>query len=273
MVGTRGRLPGATGDPIGWLGRKRAPVEIANVNVLAAFVFGALSFLSPCVLPLLPGYLSMMSGYSAVDLSEGKVSTGRMAGVTLLFVAGFTVVFVALGATATALGRSLLRNNLTITVVSGWVVIAMGLFLAVAAIWSPRLLMPLMRQRRAEVRPSRLGVFAPPVMGAAFGFAWTPCIGPTLGAILTVAATESTVGQGMFLLLVYSLGLGIPFVLSGIGITKAIGAFGRVKRHFREISVASGALLAGFGVLMITGHLTDMNQWFQKVLPDWLWNL
>ena len=110
-------------------------MEIANVNVLAAFIFGILSFISPCVLPLLPGYLSMMSGYSAADLSEGKVSTARMLRVTLLFVAGFTLVFVALGATATTLGRSLLRNNSTITVVSGWVVIFMGLFLAVTAIF------------------------------------------------------------------------------------------------------------------------------------------
>jgi len=133
--------------------------------------------------------------------------------------------------------------------------------------------MPFMRERRADVRPSRLGAFAPPVMGAAFGFAWTPCIGPTLGAILTVAATESTVKQGMVLLFVYSLGLGIPFVLAGIGITKLYGAFGWVKRHFVQISVASGLLLTGFGALMITGHLTDLNQWFQKVMPSWLWSV
>jgi len=258
---------------MGYGAAREALVEIANVNVLAAFVFGALSFLSPCVLPLLPGYLSMMSGYSAAELAGGTVSTRRMLRVTLLFVAGFTMVFVVLGATATSIGKSLLRNNSTITIVSGWVVIAMGLFLAVAAIWNPRLLMPFMRERRAEVRPSRLGVFAPPVMGAAFGFAWTPCIGPTLGAILTVAATESTVKQGMFLLFVYSLGLGIPFVLAGIGMTKVVGGFGWVKRHFREISVVSGLLLAGFGILMVTGHLTDLNQWFQRVLPDWLWNV
>lgn len=248
-------------------------MEIANVNVVAAFLFGALSFLSPCVLPLLPGYLSMMSGYSAADLSDGAASTGTMLRVTLLFVAGFTAVFVALGATATSIGRSLLRNTPVINVIAGWVVIAMGLVLAVSAIWNPRLLMPFMRERRADVRPSRLGALAPPIMGVAFGFAWTPCIGPTLGAILTVAATESTVKQGMFLLFVYSLGLGIPFVLAGIGVTRVYGAFGWVKRHFLAISVASGLLLAGFGVLMVTGRLTDLNQWFQKYLPSWLWNV
>jgi cytochrome c-type biogenesis protein len=241
--------------------------------VFAAFLFGALSCLSPCVLPLLPGYLSMMSGYSAVDLSSGNVSTWRMLRVTLLFVLGFTVVFVALGATATTLGRNLLRNQSTINTVAGWVVIAMGMFLVVSAAWNPRLLMPFMRERRADVRPSRWGAFAAPVMGAAFGFGWTPCIGPTLGAILGIAGTQGTVQEGMLLLLVYSLGLGIPFVLAGIGVTKAYGAFGWVKRHFVEIAVVSGALLTGFGVLMVTGHLTDLNQWFQRVLPDWLWNV
>jgi cytochrome c-type biogenesis protein len=168
-------------------------VEIASVNVFAAFLFGALSFLSPCVLPLLPGYLSMMSGYSAAEFSEGKVSTGRMLRVTLLFVAGFTVVFVLLGATATSIGRNLLTNQDMITRIGGWLVVALGLFIAVSALWNPSWLMPFMRERRVEVRPSRLGIWAPPVMGAAFGFGWTPCIGPTLGAILTVAGTQDTV--------------------------------------------------------------------------------
>jgi cytochrome c-type biogenesis protein len=248
-------------------------VEIASVNVFAAFFFGALSFLSPCVLPLLPGYLSMMSGYSAAEFSEGTVSAGRMLRVTLLFVAGFTAVFVLLGATATSIGRNLLSNQDMITRVGGWLVVALGLFIAVSAVWNPSWLMPFMRERRLEVRPSRLGVWAPPVMGAAFGFGWTPCIGPTLGAILTVAGTQETVYEGMFLLFVYSLGLGIPFVLAGIGVNKLYGAFAWVRRHFTAITVASGLLLAGFGVLMITGRLLDLNRWFQEYLPDWLWNV
>jgi len=248
-------------------------VEVANVNILAAFVFGALSFLSPCVLPLLPGYLSMMSGYSAAELSEGKTSMGRMLRVTLLFVGGFTLVFIVLGATATSLGRSLLREQDTILAVAGWVVVAFGVFIAVSALWNPRLLGPLMRERRLEVRPSRLGPWAPPVMGVAFGFGWTPCIGPTLGAILTVAATQDTVGEGMFLLFVYSMGLGVPFVLAGLGMTKAYSAFGWFKRHFTAITVTSGVLLALFGVLMVTGKLVELNQWFQEVLPTFLWDV
>lgn len=248
-------------------------MEIASVNVFAAFVFGALSFLSPCVLPLLPGYLSMMSGYSATDLSDGSVSTTRMLRVTLLFVLGFTLVFVALGATATTVGRGLLRNQSDITRIAGWLVVAMGVFIAASAIWNPKLLMPFMRERRVDVRPSRLGSFAPPVMGAAFGFGWTPCIGPTLAAILTVAGTEDTVAEGMFLLLVYSLGLGIPFIVSGLLMTRAYGSFGWFKKHFTPITVASGTLLAVFGLLMVTGRLIDLNRWFQDWLPEFFWNI
>ncbi|HEX5631022.1 MAG TPA: cytochrome c biogenesis protein CcdA [Acidimicrobiia bacterium] len=248
-------------------------MEIAGVNIVAAFVFGALSFLSPCVLPLLPGYLSMMSGYSASELSTGQAAMGRMLRVTLLFVAGFTIVFVILGATATSIGRSLLRESGTITTIAGWVIIGFGLFIAVSAIWNPRLLGPLMREKRLEVRPSRLGGWAPPVMGVAFGFGWTPCIGPTLGAILTVAGTQETVAEGMFLLFVYSMGLGVPFVLSGIGMTRAYAAFGWFKRHFKVITATSGLLLAFFGVLMVTGRLVDLNQWFQRVLPDFFWDV
>lgn len=248
-------------------------MEIASVNILVAFVFGALSFLSPCVLPLIPGYLSMMSGYSVTDITEGKVSNTRMLRVTLLFVVGFTAVFVALGATATTIGSTLLRNAPALTVAAGWVVVAMGALMVAIALWNPQFMMPLMRDRRVDVRASRLGGWAPPVMGAAFGFAWTPCIGPTLAAILTVAGTQRTVGQGMLLLFVYSLGLGVPFVLAGLGVGRAVGSFAWLRRRFREIAVVSGALLAGFGVLMITGRLIVLNQWFQEWLPDVFWNV
>jgi cytochrome c-type biogenesis protein len=254
-------------------------VDISGLNpmsLLAAFGFGALSFLSPCVLPLLPGYLSMMSGYSAADLSENRASTRRMLRVTVLFVAGFTVVFVLLGAAATSVGRALLRNQQAFATAAGWLVVAMGSFLAVTAIWTPRFLMPLLRERRVEVRPSRLGAWAPPVMGAAFGFGWTPCIGPTLGSILALTAVGqegSTVAAGMVLLGAFSLGLGLPFVLAGLGMGRAVRWFARVRRYLRPITVASGLLLAGFGVLMITGHLIDLNRWFQQHLPEWLWNL
>jgi len=198
-------------------------VEIQTLNfatLLIAFVFGGLSFLSPCVLPLLPGYLSMMSGYSAQEIAEGDTSSRRMLRVSVLFVLGFTAVFVALGATATAFGRSLLQNSSLFNTIGGWLIIVLGLFIAVTALWNPTFLMPMMRERRIEVRPSRLGAWAPPVMGVAFGFGWTPCIGPTLASILTIAGAQGTIPEGMILLGVYGLGLGVPFMLFAIGIDK-----------------------------------------------------
>jgi cytochrome c-type biogenesis protein len=239
---------------------------VADVNLVVAFVFGAASFVSPCVLPLLPGYLSLMSGYSVAEISRGEASMRRVAWGTLLFVLGFTAVFVLLGAAASSIGAVLQRNLNTFTRIAGFVVIFMGVFIAVTAVWNPRFLLPMMRERRVEVRPSRFGSFAPPIMGAAFAFGWTPCIGPVLGAILALAGSEETVGQGMGLLLAYSMGLGIPFLLSALAMAKAFSFFTWVRRYVVQINVASGLLLAGFGVLMVTGGLTDLSSWF----TEWL---
>lgn len=235
-----------------------------EVSIVTAFIFGAISFVSPCVLPLLPGYLSLMSGYSVADLQSGEASAARMLRVTLLFVAGFTIVFVALGASATSLGRWLIRNQTMATAIAGWVVVAFGLLIVAMAVSNSPLLSWFTRERRMDVRPSKLGAWAPPVMGIAFGFGWTPCIGPVLAGILTAAATQETVGQGMLLLLFYSLGLGVPFVAAGVGMTKAFGAVAFMRKYLRPINVASGLLLAGFGVLMVTGQLTDLSSWFTE---------
>lgn len=244
-------------------------IETLNVaTLLIAFLFGGLSFLSPCVLPLLPGYLSMMSGYSAQEIATGDTSTRRMLRVSLLFVAGFTAVFVALGATATSFGRSLLQNSNLFNTIGGWLIIVLGLFIAVTAFWNPMFMMPFMRERRVEVRPSRLGAWAPPVMGVAFGFGWTPCIGPTLASILTIAATQGTIAEGMILLAFYGLGLGVPFVLFAIGIDRLFGALAWFRRNLKPITIVSGVLLALFGVLMVTGEIVALNRWFQRVLPE-----
>ncbi len=241
-------------------------------SIASAFVFGALSFISPCVLPLLPGYLSLMSGYSVADLQEGNASVGRMLRVTLLFVAGFTLVFVAGGAAATSLGGFLARNQSTTTQVAGWLIIAFGVLIVMLALSNSRFLNVFNRERRLEVRPSRLGGWAPPVMGVAFGFGWTPCIGPVLAAILTLAASQETVGQGMFLLFVYSMGLGIPFVLSGIGMTKLFGSLRVLRRHLKTINVVSGLLMVGFGVLFITGRITDLSGWITDLFIRFGWD-
>lgn len=238
------------------------------IQMVVAFGAGVISFVSPCVLPLVPGYLSMMSGYSAVQLEAGDVSTGRLLRVILLFIAGFTVVFASIGAVASTLSQFLVRNLSTLTTIAGWVVIVFGLLMVAMALSNRGFLGNLGRDRRIDVRPSRLGKWAPTVMGAAFAFAWTPCIGPVLTVILATASTQETLGRGVLLLVVYSAGLGLPFLLAGLGMFKV---FGRLKRYSRGIAVVSGLLLAGFGVIMVTGHLDTLARWFTNILLSVPW--
>jgi len=235
------------------------------VQIVISFGAGVISFVSPCVLPLLPGYLSMMSGYSATQLDEGQVSTRRMLRVIALFILGFTVVFAALGAGATALGEFLRDNLGTFTRVAGVVIVAFGILMVAMAVSERGLLGAVSQERRVQVRPSRLGRWAPPVMGAAFGFGWTPCIGPVLTVILATAATQETVGQGILLLVSYSLGLGVPFLLAGLGLFKF---FGRLRPYLKTINIVSGVFLAAFGVLMLTNSLGDLSAWFQRIFFD-----
>jgi cytochrome c-type biogenesis protein len=225
---------------------------VADPSIPAAFGAGVLSFVSPCVLPLVPGYLSLMSGLTGAELADARgEAQRRLLRSTLLFVGGFSIVFVALGATASAVGDVLFDHKQVLNRVMGVIVIAMGLFLAGVA--SPRLLQA---EKRFHVAPSKLGPWAAPVMGVAFAFGWTPCIGPVLSGVLTLAATGDTVWKGAFLLLVYSLGLGVPFVISGLGLARLESTFGWVKRHYRIINFVSGSLLVIFGVLLLTNRLT-----------------
>ncbi len=227
-------------------------------------LFGALSFISPCVLPLLPGYLSLMSGYSVAELQAGEGSSRRMLWATGLFVTGFTIVFVMLGVLATRIGALITTGS----VIAGWVVLIFGLTILVAALTNANWLQNLMRERRVDVRPSRFGQAAPLVMGLAFGFGWTPCIGPVLGGILALAGTQETVGQGAVLLLAYSLGLGIPFIIAGLAVNRAMSTMAFLRRHLRPINILSGALLAGFGVLMITNQLFRLSSWVIDVMEE-----
>jgi cytochrome c-type biogenesis protein len=221
-------------------------------KLVLAFAGGMVSFLSPCVLPLVPGYLSLMSGVSLAELgSPSGADMRRLARSTVLFVLGFTVVFTALGATASALGQVLLDHRRALEQVAGVLVIAMGVFLA--GVVAPGFLQ---RERRFHVLPEQLGVFAPPLMGMAFAFGWTPCIGPSLAAVLALATDEHTLGRGVLLLAVYSLGLGVPFIAAGLAFGRLTTLFAWVKRHFRALNVASGAVLALVGVLLLTGRLT-----------------
>jgi len=239
-----------------------------EVSIFAALLAGAASFLSPCVLPLLPGYISLMSGYDMAELAAGNVSTKRVVGRTALFVLGFSSIFIALGATAT--GLSSLLNNSFFTTLAGWLIIIMGVFIAVTAVWTPAFLLPVMKDRRMEsTKASKMGWFGPPVMGAAFAFGWTPCIGPFLASALALGANTDTVGQGMIVLLFYSLGLGVPFLLTSLLLTKAFSAFNWVKKYLTQITVISGLMLAFFGWLMISGNITTLSSWFSDILV-WL---
>ena len=234
----------------------------SNPGLLVAFAAGVISFLSPCVLPLVPGYLSLMSGVGAAELAVAtRADTRRLLRSTLLFVAGFTLVFVALGAGASAIGQLLRAHQLGLNQIAGAVVVVMGL--AMAGVVTPQVLQ---RERRLDVRPSRLGVFAAPVMGMAFAFGWTPCIGPVLASVLSLAGAEATLGRGVSLLLAYSLGLGVPFVATGVAFGRLAGTLSWVKRHARVINLVSGLLLAAFGVLLFTNRLTRLS----RILVDFM---
>ncbi len=240
-----------------------------EITLIGAFVAGVFSFVSPCVLPLLPGYLSLMSGYSVADLQQSSASWKRMLGVTSLFVLGFTLVFVALGAGATGIGSWLQRNSVGLSKIAGWIVLAFGILIVLTALQrGGRLTSWMMRERRMHVNTGRLGLLGPPVMGVAFGFAWTPCIGPILGGILLVASAQETVAQGVVLLFAYAMGLGIPFILAGVGMGATFKAMSFMRKYLRPINVASGLLLAVFGVVMITGNLTRIATWMLDVFGD-----
>lgn len=240
---------------------------MAEVGIGVAFVFGIISFVSPCVLPLLPGYLSLMSGYSVGDLQSGTASTARMVKVTGLFVLGFTVVFVLLGAAATSLGRLVARYQFTATRVAGWLVIAFGVLIVLSAVSNSGFLARLMRERRLEVRPSRLGAWAPVVMGLAFGFAWTPCIGPVLAAILLTASVQETVFEGMVLLFAYALGLGVPFLATALFLDRATTFTRRARKLGVALQFVGGVVLVVFGVAMITGYVSVFAFWLLEAFP------
>lgn len=232
------------------------------VGFVIAFGAGIVSFLSPCVLPLVPSYISMMSG---VGLDAGtdasQVDRGRLLRSTLLFVAGFTMVFALLEATASAASEPLRQHRVVLDYVAGALIIFMGLFVAglVKVPW-------LQSERRIAVRPSRLGPWAAPVMGMTFAFGWTPCITPVLASVLGLASSGGTLARGEAMLVAYSLGLGVPFVVTGVAFGRLSGALAVVRRHSRVVSTGSGLVLAALGVLMVTQQVSLVSSWSQSAL-------
>jgi cytochrome c-type biogenesis protein len=269
-------------------GAGSAFAHAADGNLLlalpVALLAGLVSFLSPCVLPLVPAYLSYVTGLSAADLAaevdRPRVSDGPGAAVahaarpataaprgrvllgSVLFVLGFSVVLIGFGATFGELGGHLLAHQTAVNRVGGVIAIVMGLAFVG--------LMPLL-QREWRVRVPALGVAGAPLMGLAFGVGWTPCTGPTLGAVVTLAAAPSgaTAARGAVLLTAYCAGLGIPFVLAGLGFRRAMSAFDVVKRHYRWVVIGGGALLIVTGVLLVTGEWTTLNDLLREHLPGY----
>jgi cytochrome c-type biogenesis protein len=218
------------------------------------------SFLSPCVLPLVPGYVSMVSGLSVAEIEGGEPrSAAPLVRGVLGFIAGFTIVFTALGAAASSLGRVLLGHQRVLDIVAGVLIVLFGAWMAGLA--APR---SFLRERRFHPRPSRLGAWAPPVLGMAFAFGWTPCVGPVLGGVLGLAATRSTLGSGVVLLVAYSLGLGVPFLATGLAFGRLTTLLARVRRRLFVVDLVSGVALVAFGLLLVTDNL----HWASSVASD-----
>jgi cytochrome c-type biogenesis protein len=235
--------------------------EGADPTVIAAFAVGFVSFISPCVLPLVPGYLSAVSGVSLADMRTGERSLLKILLPAIVFCLSFTTIFVALGMTATGLGSTLSNSRGTLDKVAGSIIIALGVFFLLTP-FIPRL----NRDWRPDALISRAGSGGPIVAGAAFAIAWTPCIGPTLGTILNVAATQDTVGKGGVLLAFYSAGLAVPFLLTAVAFTRMTSAFAFLRDHYLVITALSGVILITMGVLLFTGELKQLNIQAQETL-------
>jgi cytochrome c-type biogenesis protein len=236
----------------------------ASLGLTISFTAGLLSFLSPCVLPLIPSYVSFITGLSLDDVQRSR----RIALVhSLLFVAGFTLVFLALGATATVLGRLLLQHREWVERVGGVLVIVLGLYLLGAFNIGA-----LARERRYHFANKPLGYLGTLFVGMAFAAGWTPCIGPILGAVLTFTASTAELNRGLLLLLAYSLGLALPFVLAALMIDRFMVLFQRYRGALVWLSRLSGALLIVVGVLMLSGSMRVLTAWLQGLTPAFLRN-
>ena len=244
---------------------------MADVTLVAAFFAGIFSFISPCVLPLVPGYISFISGVSFEDMQRPGAAASRtrrqMLITSLAFVVGFSLVFIAFGASATVLGKTLMKQRFWLEKVAGLLVILFGLHLS--GIFRIKWLD---RDTRMQTNRRPTGPLGALVVGVAFAFGWTPCIGPILGGILTIAGSRGTVGEGIMLLAVYSAGLGVPFLLTSLAVDKFFITSARIRRHYRTIELVSGGLLIVLGVLIFTDRFTILAKYLDRLFP-WLTGL
>jgi cytochrome c-type biogenesis protein len=235
----------------------------ADTTVIAAFAVGFVSFVSPCVLPLVPGYLSAVSGVSIADMRSGEHKLSDVLWPAAVFCLSFTIMFVALGMTATGIGSALRDSKQTLDTIAGIVIVAMGVFFLLTP-FVPRL----NREWRPDALISRAGAGGPVIAGLAFAIAWTPCVGPTLASILAAASTSARVGHGGVLLAFYSAGLAIPFLLTAVAFDRATTAFRWIRNRYLLVTAVSGAILVLMGVLILTGELTRLNVQAQALLHD-----
>jgi cytochrome c-type biogenesis protein len=241
-----------------------------NVTLLAAFGAGLLSFVSPCVLPLIPGYLSYVSGLSLDEMRGTGTAANldradtrrRVLVASLAFILGFSLVFISLGATATTIGQFLLQRLPLFGRIAGVVIIIFGLHtMGVLRIeW-------LYQEKRVQSQRKPAGFLGAMLVGIAFAFGWTPCIGPILAGIFAIAASSDTVGEGVRLLATYSLGLAVPFFATALAINRFFGAMAKIRRHYHKIELVSGALLVAIGLLIFTNKFTVLAQLLQPYLP------
>ena len=233
-------------------------------TALVALTAGVLSFLSPCVVPLVPSYLSFVTGMSLEDLQEG-VDRRAILAHSLLFVAGFSIIFIVGGATASFMGGFLRYYQVWIARIGGLLIIVLGLHLMGVFRF-----VPLMRERRIHVNDKPAGYIGTLGVGAAFGAGWTPCLGPVLGGLFMLAGAQETVWSGMFLLSFYSLGLAIPFLIAALTLDWFLGAFARVRRFLPMVEKASGVMLILVGLLLVTGSFTILNTYLARFTPEWI---
>jgi cytochrome c-type biogenesis protein len=243
-----------------------------DTTVFAAFAVGFVSFISPCVLPLVPGYLSAISGVSLEEIRGEERPLGKILGPAIIFCLSFTVMFVALGMSATGIGSTLHDHQTTLNRIAGWLIVVLGVFF-VLTLFVPRF----NREWRPEALITRAGAGGPVIAGLAFAVAWTPCVGPTLASILAAASTSDTVGKGGLLLACYSLGLAIPFLVTAVAFDRATGAFRWLRDRHVLVTAISGGILIAMGLLILSGELTVLNSkaqtWLSHIGLDFIYNL
>jgi cytochrome c-type biogenesis protein len=235
-----------------------------EVTYITALLAGLLSFISPCVLPLIPGYISFVSGAS-LDEMRGPADSAARRKVfltSLAFVAGFSLVFIALGASATAIGKLVARNLPLLSKIAGALIIVFGLHMM--GVFRLALLD---REKRAQTQRKPTSLPGAMLVGAAFALGWSPCIGPILAGILLIAGSKDTIAEGVLLLAIYSLGLGVPFLLTSLAIDRFFSVTAKIRKHYHTIEIVSGGLLVAIGVLIVTGQLTIIVRYLEPYLP------